>query len=150
MRRLILSGVALLAFAGSASAAELTGRITHVNPDDNLLFIDSGDQFTLGSGVDKTGLLPGLKVKVTYEGSGEQMTATAVDIIEPPAQPVVGAAGAPAGAAGGADAAAGGAGAAAGGAAGGAAAGGAAAGGAAGGAMGVAPAAPGAPAAPAP
>jgi hypothetical protein len=143
MRRLILASVALLALAGPASAAELSGRITYVNPDDNLMYIDSGDHFTLGSGVDKAGLLPGLKVNVTYEGSGEQLTATAVDIIEQAAQPVVGAAGA----AGGANAAAG----AAGGAAGDAGMGGAA-GGAAGGAMGVAPAAPyaPAPAAPAP
>ncbi|MCC6982854.1 MAG: hypothetical protein IT535_06250 [Bauldia sp.] len=140
MRRLIVSSIALLALTGAASAAELSGRITYLNPDDNLMILNSSDRFTLGSGVDASGLLPGLSVNVTYEGSAEQMTATAVDILEQPvAAPVVGAGGA-AGGGGAVGGAAGGLGGAAGG-----------LGGAAGGAMDAAPAAPAVPApAPAP
>jgi hypothetical protein len=134
MRRLIASSVALLALTGTASAAEMTGRITFVHPDENMFILDSSSRFTLGSGVDKAALDVGLSANVTYEGSGDQLTATAVDIIEAPAAPaapVVGAGGAAEGAAGGAAAGAGGA------------LGGAAGGGA------IAPAAPGAAGAPA-
>ena len=136
MRRFFVSGVALLALTGVASGAELSGYITFIHPDENMIVVDNGNRFTLGTGIDKANLQLGARVEVTYEGSGDQLTASAIEVVPlavVPQAPV-------AGAAGGADA----------GAAGGGAAGGL--GGAAGGALPGAPAgdAPAAPAAPAP
>jgi hypothetical protein len=141
MQRLFVSGVALLALTGAASAAELTGYITYIAPDQNMFIVDNSSRFTAGPGLDKAAVKFGARVEVTYEGAGEELTASAVTAV--PIVPAAGgAAEAPvAGAAAGEPpaAAGGGAAAGAGGAAGGAAAGGAAAG-----------VAPGVPAAPAP
>ncbi|MCC6982853.1 MAG: hypothetical protein IT535_06245 [Bauldia sp.] len=93
MQRLLVSGVALLALGGAASAAELTGYITYIAPDENVFVVDNGNRFTLGPGLDKATLQFGARVEVTYEGEGELMTASAVDILPVPGAeaPVAGA-----------------------------------------------------------
>ena len=49
MRRLIISSTALLALGGAASAADMAGRITFVDPDESLMILNSSDKFTLGA-----------------------------------------------------------------------------------------------------
>lgn len=93
MRKSILSGVAILALAGAASASEISGRITYLDPAGDLFVLNSSSSFTIGGGIQASDLAVGDNVRVTYDGAGDQMIASAVDVLTPSA-PVAGAGGA--------------------------------------------------------
>ena len=95
MRKLIgaMVGVALLAGAGVASAAEESGTIQSIDATKRTITLDNGKNFKLDPSVTLAQLRMGTKVKVSYEEKGGQNIATEVvptsasgnDTVNPPA-----------------------------------------------------------------
>jgi opacity protein-like surface antigen len=82
MRKLMIaaSAAALLATVSIAAAADVTGTIQSVDPSAGTVTLDNGQTFMLSSSLKSQAAnwKIGDKVKVTYQGSGANMSATAV------------------------------------------------------------------------
>jgi Cu/Ag efflux protein CusF len=82
MRKLMIaaSAAALLATVSMATAADVTGTIKSIDPSAGTVTLDNGQTFNLASNLKSQAAnwKVGDKVKITYEGSGGSMSATAV------------------------------------------------------------------------
>jgi streptogramin lyase len=82
MNKLMIAASAaalLTASSLAALAAEASGAIASVDASSGTVTLDSGQTFTLPSGLDAASLQPGQQVTITYEESSDgQMTATEV------------------------------------------------------------------------
>ena len=80
MRKIIASVFALaLALAlGSATAAEMKGKIDKIAPDYSWFSLTDGTEFSLGTDVSMKGMKPGTKVKVIYDLQDGKNVATKV------------------------------------------------------------------------
>ena len=82
MRKLMIaaSAAALLATVSIAAAADVTGTIQSIDATAGTVTLDNGQTFNLSSSLKSQAAnwKVGDKVKVTYEGSGSSMSATAV------------------------------------------------------------------------
>jgi Cu/Ag efflux protein CusF len=82
MRKLMIaaSAAALLATVSIAAAADVTGTIQSIDATAGTVTLDNGQTFNLSASLKSQAAnwKVGDKVKVTYEGSGGSMSATAV------------------------------------------------------------------------
>jgi PDZ domain-containing secreted protein len=82
MRKLMIaaSAAALLATVSIAAAADVTGTIQSIDATVGTVTLDNGQTFNLSADLkaQAANWKVGDKVKVTYEGSGNAMSATAV------------------------------------------------------------------------
>ncbi len=74
----MLAALAMLGFAGAASAEEAKGKIQSVDPATGTVMLEDGTLFTVGEGVAIEGLQPGTEVTVMYEVTDGTNTATAI------------------------------------------------------------------------
>jgi Cu/Ag efflux protein CusF len=73
-----LAALAMLGFAGAASAEEAKGKIQSVDPTARTVILEDGTTFTVGEGVAIEGLQPGTEVTVMYDVTDGKNTATAI------------------------------------------------------------------------
>lgn len=75
-----LAAATLFGAVSIASAADVTGTITTIDPKAATVTLDSGQTFKLSTPLKSQAAAwkVGDKVKVTYEGTGANMSATAV------------------------------------------------------------------------
>lgn len=82
MNRTVIYAIAtatFLAFAGVASADEISGHIAAIDTETQTLTLDNGMSFKLSDDVDIEGLATGEVVKVTFEKQESGNVATGVE-----------------------------------------------------------------------
>jgi hypothetical protein len=80
MKKIFITTVSVLSFAGAAYAAEVEGVVTNYDPATKMIVLESGEAFTLADGVQLDNLQPGGKVVITYDDGTTD--ATAVSVVE--------------------------------------------------------------------
>lgn len=80
MKKIFITSVSVLGFAGAAFAAEVEGVVTNFDPATRMIVLESGAAFTLAEGVQLDSLQPGGRVVVTYDDGTTD--ATAVTVVE--------------------------------------------------------------------
>ncbi|SOE13909.1 uncharacterized protein DUF1344 [Hoeflea halophila] len=78
MKKIFITTVSLLGFAGAAYAAEVEGVVTNYDPATKMIVLESGAAFTLAEGIQLDTLQPGGKVVITYDDGTTDATAVAV------------------------------------------------------------------------
>ena len=80
MRKLIgaVAVLAMLGLSNVASAEEVSGKITAVDPATGTIQLEDGSIYTVSEGMSFEGLQPGTEVTVSYEDQGGQNVATEV------------------------------------------------------------------------
>jgi len=80
--KLLIVGAALLVATGVASAANVTAKITKINPKTDAITLSDGKVFTLPEGIEAESLKVGQTVDVTYSGSGLKLKASKVHVVK--------------------------------------------------------------------
>jgi hypothetical protein len=81
MKRYIgpLSALALLAFAGPAIAADVSGKIQEIDEEARTIILEDGSSYQLGQGVALEGLSVGQEVTLSLEDEDGKMVAQDVE-----------------------------------------------------------------------
>ena len=74
----VITAIAMLGFAGAASADEASGKIESVDPGSRTIMLDDGNTYTVSEGVAIEGLQPGTEVTVSFEEQDGQRVASEV------------------------------------------------------------------------
>ncbi|GLS24254.1 hypothetical protein GCM10007874_72750 [Labrys miyagiensis] len=80
--KFLIAGATLIAAAGVASAASVSGKITKIDPKTDAITLSDGKVFTLPEGIEAETLKVGETVDVTYSGTGPRLRASKIHVVK--------------------------------------------------------------------